>query len=260
MSVVTHVHFIVPLRAVEAALQRIASGRHDVTRPPSRSREIDDVWGLLEELGETVRQAQELRRLRAEDVERKHRRQEEIDQLVGLFGTSIGAVSATVSHASGAITEAATALQWAERDAEERLKEALKSNSEAAASTEAAAAVAEELSAAIAGIARQVKHSTGISESAMQRTIDAVAKVERLRRTAEEIGAVLELIMHLASQTNLLALNATIVSARAGEAGKGFAVVAQDVKLLAHQTRMATSDIGAKIGAIRSASGDVRRH
>ena len=38
----------------------------------------------------------------------------------------------------------------------------------------------------------------------------AVEKVERLRRTTEEISAVLELITHLASQTNLLALNATI--------------------------------------------------
>jgi methyl-accepting chemotaxis protein len=81
--------------------------------------------------------------------------------------------------------------------------------------------------------------------------------MERLHRTAQEVGAVLELISHIASQTNLLALNATIESARAGAAGKGFAVVAQEVKLLASQTGMATSDIASKIEAIRAATGEV---
>jgi uncharacterized protein YoxC len=102
-----------------------------------------------------------------------------------------------------------------------------------------------------------VRQTSEISDTALKCTTEAVGKVDHLRRTAEEIGAVLELITQIASQTNLLALNATIESARAGEAGKGFAVVAQEVKILANQTGIATNDIGSKIEAIRSATGEV---
>ncbi|WP_285844945.1 methyl-accepting chemotaxis protein, partial [Curtobacterium sp. P97] len=45
--------------------------------------------------------------------------------------------------------------------------------------------------------------------------------------------------------------NATIEAARAGEAGRGFAVVANEVKELARETAVATTDVNAKINAIQ---------
>jgi methyl-accepting chemotaxis protein len=82
------------------------------------------------------------------------------------------------------------------------------------------------------------------------------ASVNELSQSAERIGDVIGLINTIASQTNLLALNATIEAARAGDAGKGFAVVAQEVKALAAQTAKATSEIGAQIAGMQTATQD----
>ena len=69
----------------------------------------------------------------------------------------------------------------------------------------------------------------------------------RLGTSAKEIGKIIEVIDAIADQTNLLALNATIEAASAGESGRGFAVVANEVKELAKQTAIATSEITKKI-------------
>ena len=77
---------------------------------------------------------------------------------------------------------------------------------------------------------------TGLVEASG--TIDEVVRV---------IGAVTD-------QTRLLALNATIEAARAGEHGRGFAVVATEVKQLAEETSAATSQISARVEALRSSA------
>lgn len=75
--------------------------------------------------------------------------------------------------------------------------------------------------------------------------------VEELSQQSNEIGKVNKLINSVATQTNLLALNATIEAARAGDAGKGFSVVAGEVKELAKQTAVSSSDISTLITSIQ---------
>jgi methyl-accepting chemotaxis protein len=65
-----------------------------------------------------------------------------------------------------------------------------------------------------------------------------------------QVQSVSSTIEGIARKTNMLALNATIEAARAGDAGRSFAVVAAEVKKLAHDTRAATSQIGATIGEL----------
>jgi methyl-accepting chemotaxis protein len=113
----------------------------------------------------------------------------------------------------------------------------------------------EELSTSVIEIGRQMEQSSKIAGQAVVEADKTNATVERLNKTAQRIGEVVQLIETIDSQKNLLALNATIEAARAGDAGKGFAVVDSEVKSLASQTAKATEEIRAQIGDIQGATG-----
>ena len=59
----------------------------------------------------------------------------------------------------------------------------------------------------------------------------------------EQINAMTDVILNIASKTNLLSLNASIEAARAGEAGRGFAVVAGEIGNLAETSTSTASNI-----------------
>ncbi|MEO0903880.1 MAG: methyl-accepting chemotaxis protein [Pseudomonadota bacterium] len=76
---------------------------------------------------------------------------------------------------------------------------------------------------------------------------DAVAAMDRIRTSSEQIGAIISMIEDISFQTNLLALNAGVEAARAGSAGLGFAVVASEVRALAQRASDATMEIKALV-------------
>ncbi|HZV58541.1 MAG TPA: globin-coupled sensor protein [Sphingobium sp.] len=98
-----------------------------------------------------------------------------------------------------------------------------------------------EVSESISQVSAQAEQGGAIVGS-------AIAAMDKIKTSSEEIAQITEVIESIAFQTNLLALNAGVEAARAGEAGKGFAVVASEVGALAHRTTESAKSIKALIG------------
>jgi methyl-accepting chemotaxis protein len=123
------------------------------------------------------------------------------------------------------------------------------------------AATVEELSAAVAVIADQIKQNAvqaGCTAQLAATTKESaghgneqmramLAAMQQINEAAHGIAKIIKVIDEIAFQTNILALNAAIEAARAGVAGKGFAVVAEEVRNLAGRSAKAAKETAALI-------------
>jgi len=83
------------------------------------------------------------------------------------------------------------------------------------------------------------------------------ARGRTLGEAAAAIEATLRTVQTIAGQAQLLAINAAIEAARLGQDGGGFAVVAREMRQFAGKTRDAVTEIGERIGDIRTVSAAV---
>ena len=83
------------------------------------------------------------------------------------------------------------------------------------------------------------------------------ARGRMLGEAAAAIDTTLRSVQTIAGQAQLLAINAAIEAARLGQNGGGFAVVAREMRQFAGKTRDAVTEIGERIGDIRTVSADV---
>lgn len=258
-----------PLRVGVDLMEEIAAG--DLRRRDEATARADELGMLLRaaarmseglrsltgELGETLTELHEGAQKLAPSADALN------DAARGLRarGKTMATASGTSSSAIGEIAAAAERCAPRIREAADgggvlaaNMLQASEAVEELTASVRSISSAIEEMSQSLFEVSRSAQNSAKVTSDVEAVTRESRATVAELEKAAQNISGVAGTIHEIAEQTTLLALNATIEAASAGAAGKGFAVVAEEVKNLAQQTTHATSEIEARIEAMRGAA------
>ena len=194
--------FVQPIRAVAAAVHRIATAKDLTVKVPSFGR--DEMGALGASINELTTQFQAaLASVRASSRELEQ-------QSRGLRRATTTIAEATTDQAE-AITVLARRLEGVSGEILRTVDDTTQARQRATDS----------------------RSRTQSSWERMRELSDAMTEIARSSDEAQKVAGETDAI---AFQTNLLALNAAVEAARAGEAGKGFAVVADEVRSLAKRS------------------------
>jgi methyl-accepting chemotaxis protein len=174
-----------------------------------------------------------------------------VDGMAGAVRTIAGQAGQLERESAG-ITALSQRLDGSAKDTAHRAQGASAAAQEVAASMNTLASSVQQLDASVGEIASAAQQSAATAAEGTRAATSAAEGMQRLARTSEQIGGILQLITGIAEQVNLLSLNAAIEAASAGEAGRGFAVVAGEVKALAQRTQDAAGEVAKLVAAIQT--------
>ncbi len=234
----------------------LAQGNSDVAiKGIERRDEIGGMAKSIETFKQSLREKQELERQAVRtQAQAEIQKRAAMAQLADSFNADIGGLIDALSSAASELEHSAQSMRNIADDTSQASEGVVTSSETASQNVSTVAAAMEEMSASSTEITNQINNTRTRSNEMASIASDANLKVTDLNHLVLNIGEVVGSIRDIAAQTNLLALNATIEAARAGEAGKGFSVVADEVKKLANETSIKTTEIEARIAKIQEAT------
>ena len=173
-----------------------------------------------------------------------------LDQLRTDFNAAASALHdalRTVSTSASAIHTGTDEIAHASDDLSRRTEQQAASLEETAAALDQITATVKKTASGARQASDVVTQAKGEAEHSGVVVGQAVAAMDQIEQSSQQISQIIGVIDEIAFQTNLLALNAGVEAARAGEAGRGCAVVAQEVRALAQRSADAAKEIKALI-------------
>jgi len=167
----------------------------------------------------------------------------ELARLLESMNANLSAMVAEVRSNSALVAFSGKSLAAGNRDLADRTEQQAANLEQTAASVQQLSSTVQQNAETAGDSDAQATRVRDIAESGSQSMGAAVASVEGIQKSAQQMNEIIGVIDSLAFQTNILALNAAVEAARAGEQGRGFAVVASEVRTLAQRSAASAKEI-----------------